>query len=105
MRKLLLCSLVVMFCAGCACGPNYLSRSVDDWQNKKYEESPALVWALTDVLPAIPLVKGLAAIPDVLVLNPVQFWGSDVWEGRGVGFEHDNPAADKEPWFPKFLEQ
>ena len=104
MRKLLLlCALLAVFAAGCACGPNHLSRTVDDWQNVKYEENPALVWALTDVIPAIPFVKFVAAVPDVLVLNPVQFWGYDVWASHGVGFTHKQPQGDKEVWFKSVM--
>jgi len=103
MQRILIPALVVVLlvAAGCASGPSSLSRSVDDWQNNNYEDSPLTTGLLTDVLPFYPLVKALAYIPDWLVLNPVQFWGDDVWDGEGAAFVHENPGGKKTPWFEK----
>ena len=89
----------VVVATGCASGPSYLSRSVDDWQNKNYEKNPLVTGFFTDVLPFYPLVEGLAEIPDKLVLNPIQFWGHDVWTGEGRAFTHKNPEQEQPPWF------
>ncbi len=103
MRSLVVLALLAALAvtAGCASGPSSLSRSVDDWQNNNYEKDPLVTGLLTDVLPFYPFVKVLAAIPDVLVLNPVQFWGHDVWDGEGAAFVHDNPEGKRKPWFEK----
>ena len=85
--------------SGCMTGPSYLSRSVDDTMNNTYKESPIGAGVLTDVLPVYPLVKLLAWIPDVLILNPVQFWGFDIWREEGAAFRHKNPAGARDPWF------
>ena len=98
LKGLLLLALAVMM-VGCFSGPNHLTRSVDDWQNKNYEKSPWATTLLTQIVPMYPVVKMLAAIPDVIVLNPGQFWGYDAWDGVGVGFIHDNPEGKKKAWF------
>lgn len=102
MRKIVsvCCLVAVLFLAvGCASGPSYLSRSVDDWQNTNYEADPLVTALLTDVVPFYPVVGILAAIPDWIVLNPVQFWGYDVWSGEGTAFTHENPEVERSPWF------
>jgi hypothetical protein len=93
--------LAILVVAGCQSGPSYLSRSVDDWQNNNYEKQPLVTMLLTDVVPFYPVVKILAMVPDVLILNPVQFWGHDVWDGVGSAFVHDNPEGTKKHWFKK----
>jgi len=85
--------------ASCTSGPSYLSRSVDDRMNKSYTESPIGTALLSDVIPVYPIIKVLAWIPDFLILNPIQFWTSDVLDGKGAGFRHKNPSPIKEPWF------
>jgi len=91
--------LVVVVLAGCSSGPNYLSRTVDDWQNAQYVENPVVTGMITDVLPAYPLLKFLAFIPDWVILNPIQFWIFDLWKGEGVAYHHDNPDATHAAWF------
>ena len=83
--------------AGCASGPSYLSRSVDDWQNTNYQKNPLVTGIFTDVVPFFPIVEGLAEIPDRLVLNPIQFWGYDIWSGEGRAFTHENPEQERHP--------
>lgn len=97
MRGVALCSLLAL--SGCMTGPNYLSRSVDDAWNNSYEDSPVGTALLTDVLPVYPIVHFLAWIPDFLILNPIQWWGSDIWDGKGAGFRHDQPSGSKKPFF------
>ena len=94
---LALAALVAM--PGCLSGPSYLSRSVDDLQNRHYADSPFGSALLTDVLPVYPVLKFLAAVPDYLLLNPVQFWGFDVWDGEGAAFDHKDPSSAKVPFW------
>ena len=84
---------------GCMSGPRYLSNSVWDHQAKAYENGPFVTALVTDVLPIYPIVGWFAMVIDWIVLNPVQFWGSDVWDGHGSSFVHDQPQGDKTPWF------
>ena len=96
---LLVGSLLLLLLVGCASGPNYLSTKADDWRNRNYEKSPLATAVLTDLVPFYPFVTGLARIPDVWVLNPIQFWVIDVWRGRGVAAMHSNPEGGETPWF------
>jgi hypothetical protein len=89
-KKLLL--VAPLLAAGCAAGPGPLHHGWDDWTNKQY---------LTDVIPAYRIVGMLAWIPDWLVLNPVQFWGNDVWDGKGAAFTHENPTSPETAWYSK----
>lgn len=103
MRKalILLPLIAVVLSTACATGPTYCNRYVDDYHNKFYQENPAVCWVFTDILPVFPIVKWLAYIPDWLVLNPVQFWGYDVWAGEGTPFVHENPTTTRQYWFAK----
>ncbi len=98
-RLVLLSLLSLLLLSGCLTGPSYLSRSVDDSMNNSYKDSPMGTALLTEVLPVYPVLRFLAWIPDVLILNPVQFWGVDVWRGEGAAFMHDNPIGARDPWF------
>lgn len=91
--------LAAAFTSGCMTGPNYLTNSVNDVQNQQYGESPVFTGLMTDILPVYPIIKFFAWIPDVLILNPVQFWGVDIWRGEGSAFRHKNPSSTKDPWF------
>ncbi len=86
---------VVLF-AGCYSGPRYLSRSVDDTVNELYTDSPILTAVCSDIVPVVPLIDSVAFLGDWLILNPVQFWGSDVWHGEGAAYHHSNPPSQKE---------
>lgn len=85
--------------SGCTSGPSYLTRTVDDWQNKQYAENPLLTGVISDVIPGYTLAKIIAAVPDILILNPIQFWCVDLWKAEGVAFQHKNPGRNHAPWF------
>jgi hypothetical protein len=87
----------------CTAGPSYLVRTVDDWQNKSYAENPVVTGMVSDVLPAYGLLKLFAAIPDYLILNPIQFWTVDLWKSKGSSFQHKNPEATHQPWYAEEL--
>lgn len=99
MKRVSFALISALALVGCTTGPSYLSRSVDDAWNKSYAESPVGTGVLSDVLPVYPLLHTLAWIPDVLILNPIQFWGFDVWRGEGAGFKHENPTGTKKIFF------
>ena len=95
---LVFCVAAVLFTIGCS-NPSYLMRSVDDWQNLNYEKNPLATGLFSDIVPVYGLIKLFAAIPDVLFINPYQFWVYDAWRGGGVGFMHKNPAGTHDYWF------
>ncbi len=96
----MLCLAGALALGACSSGPRYLVNSVDDWRNSNYYDEPLTTAVLTDVLPVYPIIGFFAWIPDYLVLNPVQFWGHDVWSGQGTAFHHTNPNGDpRTPWF------
>lgn len=102
MKKRLFTAVVpVLMLAGCAVGPNHLANSVHDWQNKNYEKDPLVTGVLTQVIPVYPICAFLGGFVDVVALNPVQFWGTDVWAGEGAAFTHEQPAKEHTPWFKK----
>ena len=63
-------------------------------RNKSYAEMPVGTAFLTDVLPVYPLIETLAFVPDLLLINPIQFWGFDIWRGKGTVFQHESPASE-----------
>jgi hypothetical protein len=91
MRKLLT-SLAVCAAAlslsSCMAGPKQLTRTVDDWDQKTYVNSPwldAVLW----VVPVFPLAGFGAGIVDFFV-DGYHFWINDAWDGKGTGFKHAN---------------
>lgn len=84
---IILALLLVLSVTGCAAGPHQLSRTVDDWDQKLYVDSPLLDGVLY-VIPVIPIVKYAAAIGDFLVVDAYSFWIKDLWDGEGTAFEH-----------------
>lgn len=81
--------------AACFAGPHQLRRSVDDWDQRLYVESPWLDAGLW-VVPVIPALSLLAGAADFLIVDPYYFWGQDAWDGNGTGFE---PApTDPDTW-------
>ena len=71
----------------CSVGPHQLSRTVDDWNQQMYVDSPWLNAALT-VIPVMPLVAAGASIGDFFVTDAYAFWAKDAWDGKGTGFVH-----------------
>lgn len=102
MKKRVLAIVVpLLFLGACRSGPSYLSRSVDDWQNKNYEKDVWVTAILTDPIPVYPIIGALGGIVDWAILNPVQFWGTDAWASEGTSFTHENPTKEHTPWFKK----
>ena len=92
MRKLatVLALAFALSIPACRSGPSQLVRSVDDWDNQLYVQSPWLD-SILHVVPVIPLVKWGVSWVDVLVLNPIAFWTNDAWDSKGTGYMHKNP--------------
>ena len=77
--------------AACSAGPHQLRRSVDDWDQKLYVDSPWLDGILWFV-PVIPIAGFLATIGDFLVVDAYAFWFKDAWDGKGTGYTHYTPT-------------
>lgn len=75
----------------CAAGPHQLRRTVDDWDQKMYVNSPWLDGVLWFV-PVIPFANFLASIGDFFVGDAYAFWFKDAWDGKGTGFNHFTPT-------------
>ena len=97
MRKLLasVAAVTVAFSlTSCLAGPQQLRRTVDDWDQKTYVNSPwidAVLW----VIPVWQLGYFGAFIGDFFVGNAYAFWFHDAWDGKGTGFKHfDTPPTD-----------
>ena len=71
----------------CSAGPHQLRRTVDDWDQKLYVNSPWLDGVLW-FIPVIPLGTFIAAIGDFFVTDAYSFWFHDAWDGKGTGYEH-----------------
>lgn len=80
-------ALALFTLPSCVVGPKQFSRSVDDWDNKLYTESPWMDVLLT-VVPVIPLASVVAGVGDFLIVNPVAFWLDDAWDSHGTAFQH-----------------
>lgn len=92
--KRTLCTLAVgmtLFLGACAAGPQQLSRSVDDYDQKLYIQNPWLDGILY-VIPVIPLAKYVAAIGDFFIGNAYAFWFKDAWDMKGTAYTHFNPT-------------
>ena len=79
--------ILILVLASCAAGPHQLQRTVDDWDQELYVDSPwinAVLW----IVPVIPLAKGLAAIGDFFIVDAYSFWIHDAWDGAGTAFDH-----------------
>ncbi|MCB9889244.1 MAG: DUF3332 family protein [Planctomycetes bacterium] len=92
MRKTAL-ALVLLSCttfAGCLAGPKQLERSVSDWDNKTYVQSPWLN-NFMHVFLIFTAMELVAKIGDTLIINPFVFWTDDAWGCHGTGFVHNTP--------------
>ncbi|MBP8299907.1 MAG: hypothetical protein KA020_06095 [Planctomycetes bacterium] len=94
MRKLV-ASVAVCVAAfsltSCLAGPHQLRRSVDDWDQKMYVNSPwldAVLW----VVPVFQICGFGASIGDFFVGDAYAFWFHDAWDGKGTGFKHAETA-------------
>ena len=93
MRKLgiLLALLLCFSFTSCFAGPHQLRRTVDDWDQKMYVESPwldAVLW----VVPVIPLFHFVAGIGDFVITDGYTFWIEDAFTGgNGTGYVHFTP--------------
>lgn len=84
--------------SGCLAGPSPLRRKVDDLRNRNYEKNPLATSFFSSVLPIYGLMKASGSFVDVLVINPVQFWGHDVWRDSGTAYTHQNPEGVVKIW-------
>ncbi len=101
MKKLVLAVLLVVFAvsaAGCF-GPQKLTRSLDDWTNQMYVESP---WLAGNVISyyLIGLATNITWFVDGLIFNTIDFWGTSAQpfgSGTGTAFVHKaaGPAVPK----------
>lgn len=72
---------------GCLAGPHQLGRSVDDWDQKIYVNSPwlnASMW----IVPVYPFLHAGAKVLDFAFTDPYYFWFGDAWDGNGTGYRH-----------------
>ncbi|MBI4565458.1 MAG: DUF3332 family protein [Planctomycetes bacterium] len=99
MRKLALVVVAAVFLGatvGCG-GPFTVSRSVNDWYNQKYGETPWLYGNMVSSA-VYGLAMGLSWTADMLVVNTYHFWVKDaqpIGDGKGTTFEHKNPTSGK----------
>lgn len=104
MRKLLATiamSVVAFSLTSCSAGPHQLKRSVDDWDQKMYVNSPWLNGVLW-FIPVFPICHFVAGIGDFFVTDAYAFWFNDAWDGKGTGFQHADVAADQK-WGSMFV--
>jgi hypothetical protein len=73
--------------SGCFVGPKQLQRTVDDWENQIYTDSPWMC-SMLYIVPVIPVGGILAQIGDFFVVNPIAFWFDDAWDSHGTSFRH-----------------
>ncbi|MEY4828613.1 MAG: hypothetical protein RLZZ562_409 [Planctomycetota bacterium] len=71
----------------CAAGPHQLARTVDDWDNRLYVQTPVMNGVLHVVL-VIPLLTVCAKVGDFCITDAACFWFDDAWDGHGTGFQH-----------------
>jgi hypothetical protein len=89
MRRFAVALLLVgsLALSSCLAGPHQLKRSVDDWDQKMYVQSPwidAVLW----IVPVFPIAHFIAGIGDFLIVDAYAFWFKDAWDGKGTGFKH-----------------
>jgi hypothetical protein len=100
-KKRLFVLATPLLLAGCFSGPGALHNKVHDWHQQNYEDDPLVTGILSSVIPVYPFIAAIAWIPDYLVLNTVQFWGTDVWDKQGATFKHVNTKKEKVAWYDK----
>lgn len=98
MRKQLIATVAAIVTAfsltSCAAGPHQLRRTVDDWDQKMYVNSPWLSGVLW-FIPVFPILTYGAGFVDFFTTDAYAFWFHDAWDGKGTGFErHKVEATD-----------
>ena len=104
MRKIAIgCALgLTLTFTSCFSGPHQLRRTVDNWDQKLYVDSPWLNVVLT-IIPVIPLAYFGAQIGDFFVSDGYMFWIKDAFTGKGgTGFEYNQVEA-KTRWVNSLL--
>lgn len=86
--KLAFAALLGVSLAGCWSGPQQLTRSVDDWNNQVYVDSPWINVFMHFPVPVFPVLGFVASIGDFLITNPIAFWGDDAWDSKGTAYRH-----------------
>jgi hypothetical protein len=79
--------LLCLILCGCIAGPHQLRRSVDDWDQKIYVNSPWWNVALW-IIPVYPVCHVTAIALDFAITDPYYFWFEDAWDGNGTGYRH-----------------
>ncbi len=79
---------------GCLAGPHQLRRTVDDFDQKLYVDSPIIDGILWFPIPAFYIGYWGASIGDFF-LDGYHFWIEDVWANEGKGFKHIDPQGSK----------
>lgn len=101
-------SVATLAVTSCSSGPKQLSRTWDTHVNQKYSEDSWIHGALLqDILPVYPIVGFFAAFGDALVVNPIQFWGTDVWDRKGTAYQYTQPEGatrTRDNWKPSWME-
>jgi hypothetical protein len=75
--------------SSCLAGPHQLRRSVDDWDQKMYVQSPWIDGVLW-FIPVIPIAGYVAAIGDFFIGDAYAFWFKDAWDQKGTAYTHFN---------------
>lgn len=86
-RRLGLPLASALLLTSCLAGPHQLKRSLDDWDQRTYVNSPwwsAVLW----ITAVMPVGYVFAWTGDFLITDPWVFWFDDAWDGAGTGFEH-----------------
>ncbi|MHC4922589.1 MAG: DUF3332 family protein [Planctomycetota bacterium] len=95
-RNLVLIVLLIVFAVvstGCMAGSWAASETVDDWAAGVYADD-AYIGTVVYVF-VWPIGKWLGGIVDMVVTNNVDWWGYDVWDGKGTTFNHaDAPNGE-----------
>ena len=87
MKKLgLALAVAAMATIGAGCyGTKSLTRSVDDWGNQMYKDSPWLAQPVGWI--AVPVAMFVTGIIDGVV-DTYYFWSADAWDGEGTPYMH-----------------
>ena len=80
---------------GCLAGPHQLRRSLDDFDQKLYVDSPIIDGILWFPIPAFGIANYVAWIGDFFI-DGYHFWINDVWANEGAGFVHIEPQGNKQ---------